>query len=93
MLIDFFRVTMQQWWCQQRNVGALRKKDIIGYAEKVIKRRINKSSVFRAISHMKNGIVNLESRWCTYRKWKLFGILWYDVMSVFKELRYQHCNT
>nr|KAJ0216223.1 hypothetical protein LSAT_V11C300133330 [Lactuca sativa] len=47
MLIDFFRATMQQWWCQRRNVGVERKKDVTEYVEKVIDRRINKSFGFR----------------------------------------------
>nr|KAJ0221395.1 hypothetical protein LSAT_V11C200099080 [Lactuca sativa] len=28
MLIDFFRATMQQWWCQRCNVGVESKKDV-----------------------------------------------------------------
>nr|KAJ0204478.1 hypothetical protein LSAT_V11C500249560 [Lactuca sativa] len=60
---------------------APRKKDINEYDEKVIERRINKFSGFRVYqiyerryevtNQMKIGIVNLESRCCTYEKWKL----------------------
>nr|KAJ0191928.1 hypothetical protein LSAT_V11C800437620 [Lactuca sativa] len=65
---------MQQWLCQRRNVGAISKIDVIEYAEKVIDRRINKSSAFQVYQidqsryevtdQMKNGISNLESHYC-----------------------------
>nr|KAJ0198266.1 hypothetical protein LSAT_V11C700350980 [Lactuca sativa] len=76
MLIDFFRATIQQWWYQRHNVG-----DIIEYVEKVIGRRIKKSSGFRVnqidqsryevTDQMNNGIVNLQSNICSYGKWQL----------------------
>ncbi|KAL7585573.1 hypothetical protein Lser_V15G44395 [Lactuca serriola] len=99
LLIDFFRATMQQWWCQ---FGAESKKDVTEYAGKVIDGRINKSAAFQVYQiyqskyevteQMKNGIVNLESRYCTCVKWKLSGIPCTHAMAVFKELRYQHCS-
>ena len=78
------------------------KKNVIEYVEKVIDRRINKSSAYRiyhidqsryeVTDQMKNGIVNLESHYCTCSKWKLSGIPCIHAMAVFKELRYQHCS-
>nr|KAJ0204502.1 hypothetical protein LSAT_V11C500295190 [Lactuca sativa] len=92
---------MQQWWCQRCSAGAERKKDIAEYIEKVIDRRINKSSGFRVyqidqsryevIDQMKNGIVNLESHCFTCEKWQFPGIPCSHSMTFFKELRYQHC--
>nr|KAJ0219758.1 hypothetical protein LSAT_V11C200071970 [Lactuca sativa] len=93
---------MKQWWCQRPNAGVESKKDVTEYTEKVIDRRINKSSAFQVYQidqsryegtgEMKTGIVNLESRYYTYGKWQLSGIPCTHVMAVFKELRYQHCS-
>nr|KAJ0199564.1 hypothetical protein LSAT_V11C600313470 [Lactuca sativa] len=68
----------------------------------VIDRRINKSFGFRVYQidqsryevtdQMKNGIVKLESRWCTCWRCQLSGIPYSHAMTVFKELRYQHCK-
>nr|KAJ0219153.1 hypothetical protein LSAT_V11C300148450 [Lactuca sativa] len=103
MLIDFFRATMQRWWCQRRKGRAKSKKDITEYAEKVIDTRINKSSAYRVYqidqsryevaNQMKNGIVNFESRCFTCGKRKSSNIPCSHAMSEFNELRYQHCNT
>nr|KAJ0209157.1 hypothetical protein LSAT_V11C400189800 [Lactuca sativa] len=75
---------MQKLSCERRNAGAESKKDVIEYAEKVIDRRINKSSSFwvsqidqsryEVMDQTKNGIVNLESLHCTCGKWQLSGI-------------------
>nr|KAJ0210469.1 hypothetical protein LSAT_V11C400191580 [Lactuca sativa] len=102
MLIDFLRATIQQCWCHRRNARSKSKKDVTEYAEKVIDRRINKSSTFQVYhidqsryevtNQMKNGILNLESCYYTCGKWQLLGIPCTHAMAVFKELRYQHCS-
>nr|KAJ0205857.1 hypothetical protein LSAT_V11C500286000 [Lactuca sativa] len=98
MLIDFFRATMEQWWCQRRDVGAKTKKDITEYVEKVIDIRINKSFGFQVYQID-------QSRYEVTRKMKMYsqhgisllhkflGMHCSNVIVVFKELRYQHCST
>nr|KAJ0197643.1 hypothetical protein LSAT_V11C700345800 [Lactuca sativa] len=79
MLIDFFEQLCNNGGVSDVMLEVIEsKKDVTEYAEKVIKRRINKSSTFwiyqidqsryEVTNQMKNGIVNLESHYCTCGK-------------------------
>nr|KAJ0210178.1 hypothetical protein LSAT_V11C400189950 [Lactuca sativa] len=100
MLIDFFRATMQQWWCQRRNVGVI---IVLQFTmndklkeKKMSLSMMRRSSLGGSTNHLDFRHTRLikadMSRHYTYGKWQLSSIPFTHAMAVFKEPRYQHCS-